>query len=123
MDSIKEFDRALEKAFELGKERHPDAPQEHHAAFANLVAYAMTANSGGYGGPSMRENLGARLIVAKFGTGAGRCTFEQAVELVEECCYGKLTLEHAQMLEQEYCFDAPGEVEVARKLLATASSS
>lgn len=46
-------------------------------------------------------------------------TFEQAVEAVEQCCYGPLTYEHACMLDVEHCFDdAPGEVEEARRLLA-----
>lgn len=120
---MKNYDSILERAFEHGKSQHPDAPAEHHAAFANSVAYAMTGASGGYGGPSMREQLAGRLVVREFGTSANRCTFEQATELLDECCYGELTLQHALMLE-EHCFgDAPGEVEEAKKLLAAHNNS
>ena len=113
-------DLILEAALEYGKSRHPDAPIEHHAAFANAISFAVTNMSGGYGGPSMREHLASRLIISKFGAGANRCTFEQATELLDDCCYGKLTLQHAHMLIDEYCFgDAPGEIEAAFGLLAT----
>ena len=69
---MENYDSILERAFEYGKSQHPDAPAEHHAAFANSVAYAMTGASGGYGGPSMREHLASRLVISKFGAGANR---------------------------------------------------
>ena len=79
----------------------------------------MTGASGGYGGPSIREHLASRLTIGKFGSGVGRCTFEQATELLDECCYRQLTLQYALMLRDEHCFDdAPGEVEIAHGLLA-----
>ena len=118
---MENYDSILKRAYEYGKNQHPDAPAEHHAAFANSVAYAMTGASGGYGGPSMREHLASRLVISKFGAGANRCTFEQATELLDDCCYGKLTLQHALMLDDEHCFDdAPGEIDIAHELLATA---
>ena len=114
---MKDYSAILERALVLGKERHPGAPSQHHAAFANSVAYAVMRMSGGYGGPSMREHWASRIIASAFG---GRsCSFEQAIDLLDECCYGPLTVQHACMLDCEYCFDdAPGEVEQARKLLA-----
>ena len=117
------FDLFFEEAFKHGKSQHPDAPTEHHAAFANSVACAMTGASGGCGGPSMREHLASRWILSEFGAGPNRCTFKQATELLDDCCYGELTLQHARMLEEEHCFDdAPGEVDIALKLLAMAKS-
>ena len=114
---MKDYSAILERALVLGKERHPDAPSQHHAAFANSVAYAVTRMSGGYGGPSMREHWASRIVASSCGRQS--CSFEQAVELLEENSYGPLTTEHALMLELEYCFDdAPGEQEAAKKMLA-----
>ena len=31
---MENYDSILERAFEYGKSQHPDAPAEHHAAFA-----------------------------------------------------------------------------------------
>lgn len=112
---MEDYSCILEKAWCLGKERHPDAPSQHHAAFANSVAYAVTRMSGGYGGPSMREHWASRIVASSFGSQP--CSFEQAVELLEENSYGPLTTEHAMMLDVEYCFDdAPGDQEAARKM-------
>lgn len=118
---MKDYNAILEKAMVLGKERHPDAPAEHHAAFANSVAYAVTRMRGGYGGPSMREHWASRVVASSFG--GQSCSFEQAADLLDECCYGPLTMQQALMLEVENCFDdAPGEQEAARKLLAKANA-
>ena len=115
---MEDHDTVLKRAFALGRERHPDAPAEHHAAFANSVAYCVTGWSGGYGGPSMREHLASRVAHARGGVGS--FDFDTAVETVEGICYNPLTLEHARMLEGEDCFDdAPGEVEEARRILAS----
>lgn len=109
------YDKILDRAMAVGAELHPGAPKEHHAAFANSVAYLVTGFSGGFGGPSMREHLAGRIGHAK-GL-VSNCAFEQAVEAVKVCCYGDLTVEHANMLE-EHCFDdAPGEVAQTRSLL------
>ena len=117
---MKDYNAILEKAWLLGKECHPDAPAQHHAAFANSVAYAVTRTSGGYGGPSMREHWASRVVASSYGSQP--CSFEQAVKLLDECCYGELTLQHALMLDVEYCFDdAPGEEEAARKMLAAST--
>lgn len=113
-----DYKQVLERALALGRERHPDTPAEHHGAFANSVAYCITGYSGGFGGRSMREHLARRTAHAR--SVVGSCDFDTAVEVVEGICYGPLTLEHAQILENEDCFDdAPGEVEAARLLLAT----
>ena len=114
-----EHDSYLMMAYEYGKEHHPEAPQEHHCAFANSVAYAMTGMSGGAGGPSMREHFASRLIIKEVGTGSNRCTFEQAVKLLDECCYGTLTKDIARMITVEHCFgNAPGEEMLAFDLIS-----
>ena len=114
--TTQEHDEVLDRAMKLGKERHPEAPQHHHAAFANTVATLITGWSGGYGGPSMREHWASRVAYSK---GASEFNFEAAVEAVDEACYGSLTVDHARMLEEEHCFDdAPGETEAAERLLA-----
>lgn len=108
---------ALTEAMNLGRRTHSDAAAEHHAAFANSVAYAVTGWSGGYGGPSMREHAASRHL-HNLGLRPGSISFDDAVKLVEEICYGPLTLAIAQMLEVEYCFDDPAsEQEEALRLL------
>ncbi len=105
-----DYEVILSRARQLGEERHPGAPAEHHSAFANSVAYAVTGASGGYGGPSMREHWCSRLI-AREGI-AGELDFEHAVAICEQACYGPLTVQTARMLAAEHCFDdAPGEQE------------
>ncbi len=108
-----EYIAVLNRAMKLGQERHPAAPGQHHAAFANSVAYLVTGMSGGFGGPSMREHAAGR---ARCGEHLG---FDEAVAGCEEVCYGPLTVAIAVMVNCEHCFDdAPGEVEEAHKLLA-----
>ncbi len=105
------YDLILEKAYEYGQMYHPDAPAEQHAAFANSVAYAVTRTSGGFGGPSMRQHLAARLTPEKL-------PFDEAIKAVEDCCYGELTEEHARMIIEEHCFDdAPEDLTRAHELL------
>lgn len=107
-----------DKAFKYGMSHFPDAPIEHYAAFANAVTYAMTGTSGNRGGPSMRERLANHMIVRKFGCEVGMCTFEKTVNLIENCCFGPLTMRHAKIYASEHCFDdAPGEAELAKQLL------
>lgn len=111
-----EHDEVLERAMKLGKEKRPEAPQHHHASFANSVATLVTGWSGGYGGPSMREHWAGRVAESKGSDGS--FSFEDAMTAVEEACYGPLTIDHARMMEDEHCFDdAPGEVEEAQRLL------
>lgn len=109
-----EYTNILEKAFNLGKERHPNAPAEHHGAFANSVAYLVTGFSGGYGGPSMREHYACRQGIG------GQCSFDGAVTIVEPICYRPLTLEIAKMAVEEHCYDdAPGEFQEAIRFLGS----
>lgn len=113
-----QYDEVLSQAMELGKKKHPNSLQHHHASFANSVAYLVTGMSGGYGGPSMREHQASRIGHAQGQVGA--FDFDDAANSVENCCYGPLTMEHAEMLEVEYCFDdAPGEQDQSQQMLAT----
>lgn len=106
------YEKTLERARALGEERHPDAPAEHHGAFANSVACLVTEWSGGYGGLSMREHYACRQGVE------GECSFEEAVAIAKPICYGPLTLQIAMMAIEEHCFDdAPGEFREAIRLL------
>lgn len=115
MDTIKEHDEVLERAMKLGEKQHPDAPKQHHAAFANSVAALVTGWSGGYGGPSMREHWAIRFAYSK---DVDKFDFDSATKAVEEVCYGPLTINHALMLEEEPCFDdAPGEVRQAQQII------
>lgn len=128
----------LESALEEGKNRHPNSPVQHHAAFANSVAYLMTGMSGGYGGPSVREhsvswalsgaggkqqamqtNIGQIVLQIPDGTlkNAGKWSYGKALEFAEPLCYGELTELHQKCFKQEHCFDdAPEDIEALKKL-------
>ena len=115
MNEMKKHDEMLERAMKLGKEQHPDAPKQHHVAFANSVAALVTKLSGGYGGPSMREHWAIR---AAYSSSVKKFDFDSATKAVEEACYGPLTINHALMLEEEACFDdPPEEIRQAQKMI------
>lgn len=105
-----------------GRERHQDAPKEHHEAFEKSVAYAVT----GIEGPvvaSMREHW-CRTLIARAGP-PGSMSFEEAVSLCEEVCYGPLTKEIASMVIVHRglsCKNAPGEMNQALILLGGAGA-
>jgi len=114
METYEDYDSVLERARALGEERHPDAPAEHHGAFANSVACLVTGWSGGYGRPSMREHYACRQGVG------GEYSFEEAVAIAEPICYGPLTPKIAMMAVEDPCFDdAPGEFREAIRLLGS----
>jgi hypothetical protein len=101
--NIDNYSVILEKAFELGKVNHPDAPNQHHAAFANSVACFVTGASGGYGGPSVREHTSERMGSRE--KRMGKWTFEDAVKFCDNPCYGELTDYHKEIFKVEHCFD------------------
>lgn len=129
------YSEILEKALETGKQKHPDAPNQRHAAFANSVAYLVSGVSGGYGGPSVREhcvswalagdgynitvqtNLGE--LTMQFPDGrlpsAGEWEFEKACRFAEPICYGNLPAMAEKVYKQEHCFDDdPTDLEVLK---------
>lgn len=129
-----EHSEALEKALAEGKRLHPDAPMQHHAAFANSVAYLVTGASGGYGGPSCREHAvthsallqgGGQQTTAvglnAFAPGPdtvmpGQWDYEDAIAFAEPICYGGMTDLHHQCYRTEHCFDdAPEDIETLKK--------
>ncbi len=96
-------DSVLEKARALVEERKPGASPQHKAAFANSVAYFVTGESGGYGGPSVREHAASRIAYTR-----ASWTFDEAVlELIRDdgVIFGPITDLHRQCWEDEYCFD------------------
>lgn len=129
----------LESALEDGKTLHPSAPVQHHAAFANSVAYLTTGSSGGYGGPSCREhsvswalsgsNGRQAQIETQIGTmtaqcpdgslpPAGKWEYEKALKFAEPLCYGELTELHFKCYKHENCFDdLPEDTEQIKKSL------
>ena len=119
MDRQDQYAKTLRRAFGLGKRIHPAAPIEHHQAFANSVAFAMTGLTEGFRGPSMRERFANGMIIERFGrfNGSTRCSFEQAAELALVCCYGKITMAHARLLEGS-CDNTAEDVAAAERLLA-----
>lgn len=45
-----------------GQEHHPDASEQHHAAFMNSVVYALFRFTGRMGGPSVREHAASAAL-------------------------------------------------------------
>lgn len=101
--NIDNYSEILKQAFELGKQKHPDAPNQHHCAFANSVACFVTGASGGYGGPSVREHAAERMGSRE--KQMGEWSFEDAVKFCESICYGELTDCHKEVFKMEHCFD------------------
>ena len=101
--NIDNYSEILKQAFELGKANHPDAPNQHHCAFANSVACFVTGASGGYGGPSVREHAAERM--GSQVNRMGEWTFEDAVKFCDSPCYGELTELHYALFREEHCFD------------------
>lgn len=105
-------EKVLYQAKAYGEQRHPDASNYKHCAFANSVIYLMTGASGGFGGPSLREHcvtwslagdglnvpvntsIGRLVIQSSDGrlprAGSKEWTFEKACEFAEPICYGIL---------------------------------
>lgn len=129
-----EHSQILKAAMARGKELHPDAPIQHHAAFANSVACLVTGVSGGYGGPSVREHAVTHAAMASQGhqptTAAGMNAFcptkggkipgqwaiEDAIALAEPVAYGPLGDIHFQCYRTEYCFDdTPEDIKALKK--------
>ncbi|MEM9944687.1 MAG: hypothetical protein AAF810_01295 [Cyanobacteria bacterium P01_D01_bin.36] len=132
-----DYSKALENALAKGKELYPSARMQHHAAFANSVAYLVTSASGGYGGPSMREhavswalagdgyNLSAETSIGSVTLQqpderlprAGQWDFDKAVEFAKPICYGNLPAVAAKIYQFEHCFDdSPEDIEAVKKL-------
>lgn len=110
---ISNYSEILKKAFEFGKEYYPNAPNQHHCAFANSVACFVTGVSGGYGGPSVREHAAERMgsQVKRMGD----WNFETAIAFCTEPCYGALTELHHALFREESCFDdSEGDLKALR---------
>lgn len=119
-NKLDQYSEILEKALALGKQKHPDAPPAHHAAFANSVACFYTGASGGYGGPSCREHAAERVggAIAPMGS----WEFEEAADFCDRWCYGEITDLHYIMFQSESCFDdAEEDIEVLRRFRTTTS--
>lgn len=105
-----EYSEILKQAKERGEQKHPDAPIQHHAAFANSVACFVTGASGGYGGPSVREHTAERMGSAE--KRMGEWGFEEAINFCDAPCYGELTELHHTLFREEHCFDdSQGDLE------------
>ena len=87
------------QALEWASTHHPAASVQHRAAFANGVALLVTGESGGYGGPSIREHAIARQMTE-------RLSFEEAIALAAPIAFGPLDLDLARSITAtEHCFD------------------
>ena len=119
----------LKAAMDWAKEHYSDASMLLKCAFANSVQYFMTGESGGYGGPSMREHLcswslaGDNGKVGTINVGgnamsaiyrdkslpiAGEWKFDEAIVHCSKLCFSPASeyrLKLIQIQEREDCFD------------------
>lgn len=121
------FGQALEKALAWANQNRPAASSQHKSAFSNSVAYLVIGESGGYGGPSLREHL-VSWSLGTVGVGSvniagqamtvitpdgnlplpGQWTFDAAVAHAAPLCFDPATKYLnllLQIQEREDCFD------------------
>jgi hypothetical protein len=134
-EKIMDYHNILEKAREWGCQKHPQANNYRHAAFANSVAYLVVGVSGGYGGPSIREhavsyaiagdgfnlpaNTSMGTLTVQFPDGrlpsSGEWDFDSACLFAEPIVYGRLPASSRKIIQQEHCFnDDPADLEELR---------
>ena len=112
--NIENYSEILKQAYEAGKQKHPDAPNQRHCAFANSVACFVTGASGGYGGPSIREHAAERMGSST--KPMGEWEIEEAITFCDTPCYGELTDLHHALFHMESCFDDdPSDLEALGK--------
>lgn len=108
----------LSRALAWGKQKYPDAPLEHHAAFANAVLFLLKKEESTphqLGGPSCRE----RAVIAAIYPYLNVCQFNvrQALEYAESWCYGQINPGHLVIYRDFECFDdAPEDIEKLKQL-------
>ncbi len=110
------------RALEWAATNHPTASVQHRAAFANGVALLVTGESGGYGGPSIREHaiawslgtskaiaagsLSLTVLAPSPSPAPGRWGFDEAVRHCEAIAFGELDPELARAIARtETCRD------------------
>lgn len=115
------------KAWEWGESKHPTAPKEQHAAFADsvleLVRYEVDMS---VMGPSCRSYAVAFAAagdgeITHFPSGLfaitpdgrmpipGHWDFEKACQFAEPYCYGKIIALHIRCYKTQPCFDEAEE--------------
>ncbi len=94
----------LARAMKLAREKYPEASPQKHAAFANAVQMLVNHEDGGYGGPSIRDQL----AVEKYLSSDQKHTFEEATKLLLDKngpIFGPLTQKHIDMFYAVATFD------------------
>lgn len=92
----------LEAAMTVVNKFYPEASTEKKAAFANSVSYLVTAASGGFGGPSVREHAVSHTYCHQ------NFSYPEAVKLLlaeDGLIFGPLQDIHHQCWQVEHCFD------------------
>jgi hypothetical protein len=119
----------LKSAIEWAGLNYPNSSLHHRSAFANSVQYFVAGNSGGFGGPSLREHLCSWSLAGVNGSvnaieiadeamtaiypdgslpRAGEWNFEDAIVHCARLCFSPASDHRSQLIqimEREYCFD------------------
>lgn len=88
-----------QRAIAFSMRQYKKNPEIHHHVFASVVAFATSST------PcrmsvinTMRSRLAVSILFKH--KSPGNIDFDEIVELVAECCFGPITLEHARIYQQ-----------------------
>lgn len=108
-------------AIAFSMKRYKKNPEIHHYVFASIVAWATSLQ------PCRKDiirTMRSAVAVDKVfqHQEPGKMCFEQVVELISECCFGLVTIEHAHAYRQlPFSEDDARDIEDAKSILARES--
>lgn len=112
-----------QKALSWGIKNYPNSPEIHHRAFASVIQFACNTNISRYQIIRTMRTFVAINKIFLFNS-PGQLTFDEAIKLIKDDCYGPITLEHAQIYRQcKYYDDDSDDIKKAKKIIAELSST
>lgn len=108
------------QALEWGKQNYPKAPEIHHRAFVSVVQFACT-------GKNRRAVIKTMRTLVSMDTfhlnHSATLSFDNAVELFKDACYGEITIEHAKKWKHDRPMeDYKDDIILAQALISTLQS-
>lgn len=108
------------QALEWGKQNYPKAPEIYHRAFVSVVQFACTGKNRRAVIKTMRTLVAMDTFHLNH---SATLSFDNAVELFKDACYGEITIEHAKKWKHDHPKrDHEDDIEAAQILIATLQS-